>query len=92
MGNPLQLSVGGRTIGKIKFEEFDTALRRGAARRTADGFWLAIPASLTLDWQVDADWQPLVSNLSLRCSPTTIVAWSLGLLGTSTSTSRPIRA
>lgn len=65
----MQISVAGRTVGRIKFEESHEALRRSGARRTANGFWITIPASLTLDWQRDTGWQPLVSNLRVDVYP-----------------------
>jgi hypothetical protein len=69
MSQPIQISVGGRTVGKIRFDESDAALRRSGARRTAAGFWVVIPASLTLDWQTAVPWQPFVSNLRLEVYP-----------------------
>jgi hypothetical protein len=62
MSNPVPIHVAGRVVGSIFFEESDAALKRERPRRTADGFRLTIPASLTLEWQREG-WQPLVSNL-----------------------------
>lgn len=63
MANEFQIRLLNRNVGSILFGESASDLASGGLRRSSDGFILAMPMRLSLNWQSEKRWQPFVSNL-----------------------------